>query len=212
MKTRERILHAALALFNEAGEPNVTTNQIADELDISPGNLHYHFRRKSNLVEELFGMYSNQIHQLLVVPDREVLDMEDMWLFLHLLFEQIWRYRFIYRNVSDLQARYLKVKRGFPKVIGHKVQTALVILHRLSEDEQLHATEIEIAALANNLVLAGTFWLNFAHVAASGKESPDDLLSQGVFQVMSMVAPYLDHEARDQLMALGQQYLAKTPE
>ena len=97
MKTRDRILHTTLELFNECGEPNVTTLQIADEMDISPGNLYYHFKNKTEILSELFEWYEKEIGEILDVPETS-LDVEDQWLFLHLIFEIIARYRFLYQD------------------------------------------------------------------------------------------------------------------
>ena len=87
MKTRERILECTLALFNALGEPNVTTLQIANELEISPGNLYYHFHGKEPLILGLFERFEDELTPLLDPPDELQLAPEDYWLFLHLIAE-----------------------------------------------------------------------------------------------------------------------------
>jgi AcrR family transcriptional regulator len=57
MKTAERILITALDIFNQQGENNVSSVEIAMELNISPGNLYYHFKGKEVIVAELFDLY-----------------------------------------------------------------------------------------------------------------------------------------------------------
>ena len=68
-RTPERILETALRLFNEFGEPNVTTTVIADEMNISPGNLYYHYRNKDEIVNALFTRYEREIDGLLTLRE-----------------------------------------------------------------------------------------------------------------------------------------------
>jgi AcrR family transcriptional regulator len=53
-QTKERIVDAAVQLFNKSGVGPVTTNHIAAHLGISPGNLYYHFQNKEEIVRHAF--------------------------------------------------------------------------------------------------------------------------------------------------------------
>ncbi len=61
MKTRDKIIQASIALFNEQGERNVTTNHIAAHLGISPGNLYYHFRNKEDIILSIYEEYARNL-------------------------------------------------------------------------------------------------------------------------------------------------------
>src|SRR4029079_6294833 len=93
-RTRERILETALALFNRFGEPHVTTGHIADELNISPGNLYYHFRNKDDIIGDLYAALEAKIAPLTAIPPDRAPHVDDLWLLLHLLFERMREYRF----------------------------------------------------------------------------------------------------------------------
>ncbi len=204
MKTRDRILHTSLALFNDLGEPNVTTLLIADELEISPGNLYYHFKSKTDILTELFGWYENEISPLLEVPDAPM-DIEDQWFFLHLIFETIARYRFIYKDVVNVLERYEKIKPRFHRIVSRKRSASFMILSSLKQQGDLHASDNELEALGENIVLTATFWLNYAIIA--DHEIDESVLARGVYQVISLVAPYLADAQRKQLEVLKAAYL-----
>ena len=96
---------------------------IADEMDISPGNLYYHFRSKDEIVEHAVRAFEQR--------DRgrarrrrapRGANVEDLWLFLHLLFEAIWRYRFLYRDLNDLLSRNRLLEVHFKRLLERKVE------------------------------------------------------------------------------------------
>lgn len=201
--TRERIVDAALELFNDEGEPHVTTNRIADELGISPGNLHYHFRTKADLIGELFGRFERRMLELLATPDERIPHIEDIWLFLHLAFEAIVDYRFFYRDLNELCGRYRGIHQRFQGILKLSMETARALCSGLEQAGQMRADEREIDALVRNIGLVSTHWIAYDLVLErDGQPHPD----RAVWQVMSLVSPYLVGDARIELESLAQAY------
>ncbi|MEO7325267.1 MAG: TetR/AcrR family transcriptional regulator [Dokdonella sp.] len=206
-QTRERILEASLAMFNARGEPNVTTNHIADELGISPGNLYYHFRNKDDIVEHLFARYETRIDDTLLLPDDRAPNLEDIWLQLHLVFESLWQYRFLYRDLVDILARNRKLKLRFGRIMTRASGSATELLRGLVAAEVMRASADEIRALAENILLITTFWMNFNAVRGGKPDADEADLNRGIHQVMMLIAPFLRDAERFHLNSLAATYV-----
>jgi AcrR family transcriptional regulator len=206
-KTRERILDVSLAMFNERGEPNVTTNHIADELEISPGNLYYHFRNKDDIVEHLFARYEARIDGVMVPPDERLPTLEDIWLQLHMAFEVVWEYRFVYRDLVDLAARNRKLRMHFSRILKRASENIVAVLGGLARAEILRASREEIEATAENVLLVITFWINYNAVRGGRDEKAAEDLTRGIHQVMMLIAPFLRDAERLHLNNLARAYV-----
>ena len=205
-QTRQRILDASLAMFNGQGEPNVTTNHIADELEISPGNLYYHFRNKDDIIEQLFQRYEERMDAALAAPDGRLRDLEDIWLQLHLVFECIWEYRFLYRDIVDILSRNRRLRLRFARILKRAADNAHAGMRGLVQAGVMRASAAEVEATATNILVLATFWLNYASVR--GDRDEHESIRQGIVQVMMLLSPLLRDAERVHLNTLTQAYLA----
>ena len=206
-QTRERILETSLTMFNAQGEPNVTTNHIADELGISPGNLYYHFRSKGDIVEHLFARYEANVGDALLLPDGRAPNLEDVWLQLHLVFESLWSYRVLYRDLVDILARNRKLKLRFARIMNRAASSATDLLRGLVRAGVMRASADEIRALAENILLVATFWMSFDAVRGGKTEAGEADLNRGIHRVMMLIAPFLRDAERYHLNTLAATYV-----
>jgi hypothetical protein len=131
-----------------------------------------------------------------------------MWLYLHLVFEIMWKYRFLYRDLNNLLSRDRKLHTHFRRIIERKTRTAVDICGGLVETGVMEASKEELKALATNVALVTTFWLNFqGTLVRHGKAGESENIGQGIYQVMSLVVPFLQGDARELLLHLSQDYL-----
>lgn len=203
--TRRRILDTALAMFNAQGEPHVTTNHIADELEISPGNLYYHFRNKDDIIEHLFARYEERMDAALELPGARLPGLEDIWLQLHLVFECIWDYRFLYRDLNEILSRSRRLRLRFARILRRADDSTQAVFQGLAQAGAMRATPQELGGIATNVLVVATFWLNYA--AARGEKDEQLAIRQGIVQVMLLISPFLRETERTHLATLMQAYL-----
>ena len=70
VKKKKLILEAARTLFNERGYSQVTIRMIAVKLNMSSGNLNYHYKKREDIFEALyFEMVSEFDERIKYLPN-----------------------------------------------------------------------------------------------------------------------------------------------
>ncbi len=211
-RTAERILEVTLELFNRFGEPNVSTTLISAELGISPGNLYYHYPAKDELINTLFDRYERGLGEILQAAEG-VENVEDAWLFFHMLFELIWKHRFLYRDLNDLLSKNRRLETHFQFVLRDKAIAMHAVLDGLARQGSLRIGPAEAAPLATSMVVVVTYWLSFEYVRdprhALEPESASTALGRGAYHTLALLLPHLDEASREHLQTLAAAYMAE---
>jgi AcrR family transcriptional regulator len=204
-RTAERILEVTLDLFNRFGEPNVSTTLISAELGISPGNLYYHYPAKDELINSLFARYEAALNEILQAADG-VENVEDAW-----LFELIWGYRFLYRDLNDLLSKNRKLETHFQFVLKNKERAMHAMLDGLARNGVVKITGEQAAPTATSMVVVVTYWLSYEYVREPRKalepEAAAAAMGRGGWHALALLMPHLDEASRSHLATLAQAYL-----
>ncbi|MFE8070559.1 TetR/AcrR family transcriptional regulator [Marinobacteraceae bacterium S3BR75-40.1] len=195
MKTRDRILLTSLELFNERGERNVTTNHIAAHLNISPGNLYYHFRNKPDIIYQLFLEYEKLVDHYLQVPEDRPLTVEDKVAYLETVFDGLWSYRFFHRDLEFLLDCDERLRRDYRAFTVRCLQAIVAILKGLRSGGILREQpDADFQSMALNVWLVITNWMAFLKTAHAGEENEAitlQQLKQGIYQVLTLSLPFV---------------------
>ena len=206
MRTRDRILETSLTLFNQDGLATVSTHRIASELGISPGNLHYHFRTKELMVSGLFRRFETRLSECMNAA-AAVRAIDDAWLALHLAFEAVNEYRFVYRDVAFLLSEYPQLEARAQLLTAHCLIASKSLCVALKETEVIEASNEDLEMLALQIVFALTCWFSFRRLTPKGAVNPPAEPALAAYYALTFFSPYVVDEARDYLNYLRSKYL-----
>lgn len=202
MKTRDKIVLAALELFNDHGERNITTNHIAAHIDISPGNLYYHFRNKQEIVREIFSLYSCELLERFTPIQVQQESLVMLKHYLDSIFTLMWKYRFFYANLPEILQRDDDLHDDYIKV-QEKLQANLVNIMRVFVGlELLSVSEKEMKPLVTTLHLIASSWLGYQSAMSPKTQITEQVIHQGMLQMIAVVKPKATSLGLEQLQLL----------
>ncbi|HYM04201.1 MAG TPA: TetR/AcrR family transcriptional regulator [Stellaceae bacterium] len=192
-------MRASLDLFNERGEGNVALAQIAANLDMSEGNLWYHFRTKHDLVAALFTELEERVERNLSRPPAKVGNqLADFADYTTQAFRDIWEYRFLFRHRFDRKQSPALADR-FVSLTERAHRHAARILGEMVRRDLMQATAAEIAELTANAWIILRYWLDYLQERHGVETISEADFEAGVKQIFALYRPYLTEAAQAQI-------------
>ena len=196
-KTKQRIKDCAVSLFNKTDTLSVTTNHIAREAGISPGNLYYHYKNKEDILKDIYRDMSDtfesfQSFDLILKSDNPLKELDRVFdKFGELFFE----YRFMVRDLNTLTAIYPELKGMFLKRQKKRIeQIELLIRYFISLGifEDVEDSEINLRARLNWFI--SSYWHFFSQTTGNSIEEAIKESKQIVFKIN--IYPYLTQKGK----------------
>jgi len=163
MDTKDRILEAALELYNTQGIRTITTRHIAAHLNMSPGNLHYHFKHTDDIIRALYARLAGafdleliQLQQSATVTMNAILDLSAR------SFQLVYRYRFIFLHFVEIVWRIPGIGKDYQALTRRRTREFTRIFQRLIENG-IFRTDLPPSiwpALVKQLFIVADFWLS----------------------------------------------------
>jgi len=153
MRTRDLILEVALVLMNERGESAITSVDLAHEMNISPGNLYYHFKGKEEVVEELYA----QFHARVLLALQEIAsqargDTLETLAGLSVISDVLQQFSFISQDLLGLRERYSSLSSSIEKLLSLLNQTLTGLVGLVMDRAKVTDSTSAATLLAGNLL------------------------------------------------------------
>lgn len=195
MKTKERILLTSIDLFNRSGVVAITTNHIAKAMEISPGNLYFHYDNKEEIIVELFKRMCKETYQVWRFGKTRTKKPLD---FIDENFELYWKYRFFHREMYSLRRKDADLAKMW-RLHLEKMMKLMEVLYRrwVKEAKMMQIKDArEMEYISESLLAMSTTFLQFFESAerTPGKRS----IERGKRHVARLLLPFTVGESKDE--------------
>lgn len=205
MKTRDKIIHTSLKLFNQQGTKAISTNHIADEMGISIGNLYYYFKNKEEIIREIFVQIAERSQDLWNVTEEQIHSFAFMEK-IYLQLSQIqYEFRFFHNEITALLMRDEVLKKRYHTLHQLRFSELEQLIKQLMEMNYLKPEVLEVYSdLTQAAWVIWTFWIT--HLEISQREINEQEIRRGVEILVGLYQPFMTDIAKEKYAAFKQRW------
>ncbi len=194
MGNRERIIEETRRLMNEHGAQSIGTTQIAEALEISPGNLYYHFKNKEEIVRILFDEVEEGLNDLLTADIEIPISPARFAGFYLRSLEVVWDNRFFYGGLLQLLRKDEELAERYRKVQAETIDGLEGLARQFVKDGNMEKPRGRdgFRSVALNTWLVWTNWIRYKQTMSPTQMVTRADLVEGVGQIFDVLTPYLD--------------------
>ena len=186
MKTKQRIINQAIVSYNAKGVTNITSRDIAKVLQISHGNLEYHFPNKEALLMAIYKQMKKDISQVYKIGERS----DNPFLHFNELLIKLEKFHndYLFFNLDVLE-----ISRNYPKVSALLNKTFQVrktqMSHFYDRFNELGYFRREIipgmyARLQNTIRIIITFWKSQQEVLPNLENNHEKKMTTYIWELL----------------------------
>ena len=200
INTKTKIKNSAVHLFNTQETLSVTTNHIAKEAGISPGNLYYHYKNKEEIVTDLYLDLSKRFEEInsfenILLSSNPIKVLDDTF---ELMGEIFYEYRFLLRDSMVLIALYPSFKENFVRNQEKRIKQIESLLQFLLKENIIQYEEnINLERRAKMHWFITAYWQSFA--SSTGNVSRESIKEAKEIFFEFMIYPFLTQKGKEML-------------
>ena len=159
MSRKIEILETARRLFNENNTQSVTTNHIAKAMGISPGNLHYHYKNREEIIRLL---YKQMQDKTILSVDEAPKSIKELSEHQKILIVIQWEYRFFFREILFLFSRDLELEKMYIiDNIAHRSRIRLIMQSFIESGELIIEDDKILEYVTDAILMTWQFYTSY---------------------------------------------------
>lgn len=168
----------------------MTTNLIAKQAGISPGNLYYYFKDKSHIIRKIYELMIQDWETIYEQVEDQSLPGEALRGFVDSNFELLWKYRFFYRETVALMYADPILASRQTEVTTERFERQRRFLQKAAQEGILHFSNPE-RELDEVLTIGWIIANNYlVHIESLGKKVEKSDYKTGTDLVLKILYPY----------------------